>query len=181
MSHSNPFVKINEPVSILYSYLKPALHSDFLSFSLLPLSIPSPCTQDTFLRWLALSGLLWAVTPRRLASFWWPRRLEEEMLAGVESAVPLLGAAWCLPRGWTGLVSGTSEVRQRSCSYIIRPFPLRLRSVRSRSITLGLGTPFLNCRFGRQHVLFYPGAEWRGFSYHRDCKSGVNKHLWWWL
>ena len=25
------------------------------------------------------------------------------MLAGVESAVPLSGAAWCLPRGWTGL------------------------------------------------------------------------------
>ena len=39
----------------------------------------------------------------RLTSFWWPRPLEEEMLAGVESAVPLSGAAWCLPRGWTGL------------------------------------------------------------------------------
>lgn len=179
MSHSNPFVKINEPISILYSYLKPVLHSDFLSFSLLPLSIRSPCIQDTFLRWLALSGLLWAVTPCRLASFWWPRRLEE-MLAGVQSAVPLSGAAWCLPRDWAGLCPGP---QRWDGARALTSFVLSLCdfcSVRSRSTTLGLGAPFLTAITGGS-MCFSTPEQRGGFSHHRDCKSGVNKHSWWWL
>lgn len=72
-----------------------------------------------------VSGL-WAVTPRRLASFWWPRWLGEEMLAGVQTAVPLLGAAWCLPRDWIGLRVRDLRGETARVQLIIRPFPLRL-------------------------------------------------------
>ena len=104
--------------------------------------------------------------PRRPPSLWWPRRFEEGCWPAF-GRQSLSGATWCPLCDWTGLCV-RDLTREVALVQWRQSFPFatsaQLEVVRWLSIWVHLS---LTATAG----FFFPGAEWRGFSYHRDCKS----------